>query len=132
MIYQSVAATGAACYVGPGLNTYSNVHIDDVTLLFTLALETGQAGGLYHAVAGEVPNRWIAEKVAGDLGIEARSITPAEGRDVWGELGALIMGASSRLQAVSARRELGWKPEHTDMLSMIGEPRLRRLAHHSS
>ena len=55
MIYQSVARTGAACYVGPGLNTYSNVHIADVSSLFNLALEHGQPGGLYHAVAGEVP-----------------------------------------------------------------------------
>ncbi|MFD9507847.1 NAD-dependent epimerase/dehydratase family protein [Streptomyces mirabilis] len=62
MTYQSVAATGAACYVGPGLHTYSHVHIDDVTRLFTLALEAGRAGGLYHAVAGEVPNRWIARE----------------------------------------------------------------------
>jgi len=41
MIYRSVAATGAACYVGEGLNTYSHVHIDDVTRLFTLALAKG-------------------------------------------------------------------------------------------
>jgi nucleoside-diphosphate-sugar epimerase len=129
MIYRSVAGTGAACYVGCGLNTYSNVHIDDVTRLFTLALTTGRAGGLYHAVAGEVPNRWIAEKVAADLGVEARSISPAEAAGVWGEFGALVMGASSRLRAVSARNELGWRPEHTDMLSMVGESRLRKLAY---
>ena len=128
MIYQSVAETGAACYVGPGLNTYSNVHIDDVTRLFDLALERGRAGGLYHAVAGEVPNRWIAESVAGDLGVEARSITPTGAAAVWGEFGALVMGASSRIRAVSARHDLGWRPEHTDMLSMIGDARLRNLA----
>ncbi|MFC8283357.1 NAD-dependent epimerase/dehydratase family protein [Streptomyces cyaneofuscatus] len=55
MVYRSVATTGAAAYVGPGLNTYSHVHIDDVTRLFTLALAGGRAGGLYHAVAGETP-----------------------------------------------------------------------------
>ncbi|WP_328580602.1 NAD-dependent epimerase/dehydratase family protein [Streptomyces sp. NBC_00370] len=76
MIYQSVAETGAACYVGQGLNTYSHVHIGDVAHLFALALESGRAGGIYHAVAGEVPNRWIAEKVADDLGVQALSLTP--------------------------------------------------------
>ncbi|MFS8197553.1 NAD-dependent epimerase/dehydratase family protein [Streptomyces sp. CWNU-52B] len=128
MTYRSVAATGAACYVGPGLNTYSHVHIDDVTRLFTLALETGRAGGLYHAVAGEVPNRWIAERVARDLGVRTRSLTPEEAAVVWGEFGALVMAASSRLRAVRAQRDLGWRPEHTDMLSTIGEARLRKLA----
>ncbi|MFG3289149.1 NAD-dependent epimerase/dehydratase family protein [Streptomyces sp. NPDC048179] len=128
MTYQSVAATGAACYVGPGLNTYSHVHIDDVTHLFTLALEAGRPGGLYHAVAGEVPNRWIAERVADDLGCGTRSVTPQEAALVWGEFGALIMAASSRLRAVRAQQELGWRPEHTDMLTTIGAARLRRLA----
>ncbi|CAM5689888.1 hypothetical protein STENM36S_04962 [Streptomyces tendae] len=55
MVYQSVATTGAACYIGEGLNTYSHVHIDDVTRLFSLTLEKGRPGGLYHAVAGEIP-----------------------------------------------------------------------------
>ncbi|MGW2051606.1 NAD-dependent epimerase/dehydratase family protein [Streptomyces sp. NPDC001858] len=130
MTYQSVAATGAACYVGPGLNAYSHVHIDDVTRLFTLALEAGRTGGLYHAVAGEVPNRWIAERVASDLGCDTRSVTPQEAALVWGEFGALVMAASSRLRALRAEQELGWCPEHTDMLSTIGEARLRKLAAH--
>lgn len=132
MVYRSVATTGAACYIGEGLNTYSHVHIDDVTRLFTLALESGRAGGLYHAVAGEVPNRWIAERVADDLGVETRSIAPEEAAGVWGEFGGLIMGASSRLRAVSSPRELRWRPERTDMLRMIGEPRLRKLAQRTS
>jgi nucleoside-diphosphate-sugar epimerase len=128
MIYRSVAVSGAACYVGQGLNTYSHVHIDDVTRLFTLALEQGRPGGLYHAVAGEVPNRWIAERVAADLGAKTRSVTVEEATAVWGEFGALVMAASSRIRALSAQEELGWRPEHADMLSMIGEERLRRLA----
>ncbi|MGW1205717.1 NAD-dependent epimerase/dehydratase family protein [Streptomyces cyaneofuscatus] len=128
MVYRSVAATGAAAYVGPGLNTYSHVHIDDVTRLFTLALAGGRAGGLYHAVAGETPNRWIAERVAADLGVEARSLTPGEAAGVWGEFDALIMAASSRIRAVESGQELGWQPERTDMLTMIGEARLRALS----
>ncbi|MFF1738880.1 Rossmann-fold NAD(P)-binding domain-containing protein [Streptomyces mirabilis] len=103
-----------------------------MTRLFTLALEAGRAGGLYHAVAGEVPNRWIAERVASDLGCDARSITPQEAALVWGEFGALVMAASSRLRAVRAQQELGWRPEHTDMLTTIGEARLRKLAAHST
>lgn len=128
MIYRSVAATGSACYVGPGLNVYGHVHVDDVTRLIALALDTGRAGRLYHAVAGEVPNRWIAERVAADLGVAPRSVSPDEAARVWGEFGALVMAASSRIRAVAATRELGWRPERTDMLAEIGEPRLRALA----
>lgn len=128
MTYQSVAATGTACYIREGLNTYSHVHIDDVNRLFTLALEGGRPGALYHAAAGETPNRWIAERVAVDLGVTTRSLTPEAATSVWGEFGALIMAASARIRAVRAQRDLGWRPQHTDMLTMIGQNRLRLLA----
>ncbi|MFE1795962.1 NAD-dependent epimerase/dehydratase family protein [Streptomyces sp. NPDC059517] len=128
MVYRSVAATGAACYVGEGLSTYSHVHIDDVTRLFSLALEKGRHGGLYQAVAGEIPNRWIAERVASGLGVKAHSLTSEEATGVWGEFGALIMSVSGRIRALRAQQDLGWQPRHTDMLTMIGEERLRRLA----
>ncbi|MDQ0779634.1 nucleoside-diphosphate-sugar epimerase [Streptomyces aurantiacus] len=128
MVYGSVARTGAACYVGEGLNTYSNVHIDDAARLFVTALHQGSAGALYHAVAGEIPNRWIAEAVARDLDCGTRSLTEHEAAAVWGDFGALIMAASSRGRAPRTRQDLGWAPHHTDMLTMIGEPRLRELA----
>ncbi|MEU3027680.1 NAD-dependent epimerase/dehydratase family protein [Streptomyces incarnatus] len=127
MVYRSVAALGAAAYIGNGLAVYSHVHIDDVTRLFSLALAEGRPGGLYHAVAGETPNRWIAEKVAEDLGVKTRSVTPEEGEQMWGVFGALIMAASSRIRAVTARQELGWQPQHADMFAMIGDQRLRDL-----
>jgi hypothetical protein len=38
------------------------------------------------------------------------------------------MGVSGRIRAVRAQQDLGWRPQHTDMLTMIGEERLRRLA----
>lgn len=128
-VYRSVARTGAACYIGRGLNCYSNVHIDDLSRAYELALEKGAPGALYHAVAGEIPNRWIAEAVARDLGCETRSLTLEEAFEVWGKFAALIvMGASSRSRSPRARRDLGWEPEHLDMMTQIGEPRLRALA----
>ncbi|PRY44783.1 NAD-dependent epimerase/dehydratase family protein [Umezawaea tangerina] len=128
MIYRSVAATGAACYVGQGLNTYSHVHIDDVARLFGLALEKGTAGALYHAVAGETPTRWIAQAVAADLDRPTRGLTAEEAVGVWGEFGALILSASSRVRAPRARAELGWRPVHPDMLAMVGDSGMRAVA----
>ena len=128
-IYQSVAKTGAACHIGAGLNCYSNVHIHDLSRLYELVLEKGAPGALYHAVAGEIPNRWIAEAVARDLGCPTQSVSLTEAFDIWGKFAALIvMGASSRSRSPRARDELGWVPEHLDMLAQIGEPRFRALA----
>lgn len=129
MIYASVAKTGAACYVGRGLNCYSNVHVDDLARLFDLAIEKGEPGAVYHAVAGEIPNRWIAEAVASDLGRATRSLTVEESFEVWGKFVTLVvLGASSRSRSPLARQELGWRPVHLDMMAQIGEPRLRALA----
>lgn len=129
MIYRSVAATGAACYIGAGLNCYSNVHIDDLARLYALVLERGGSGALYHAVAGEIANRWIAEAVARDLDCPTRGVSVEEAFEIWGRFATLIvMGASSRSRSPRARSDLGWTPEHLDMLSQIGEPRLRALA----
>jgi nucleoside-diphosphate-sugar epimerase len=128
-IYRSVAKTGAACYIGAGLNCYSNVHIHDLTRLYELVLDGGVAGALYHAVAGEVANRWIAEAVARDLGCQTQSVSLTEAFEIWGKFAALIvMGASSRSRSPRSRGELGWTPVHLDMLDQIGEPRFRAMA----
>lgn len=128
MTYRSIAATGAACFVGDGLATYSHVHAEDLAALVALADERGRAAALYHGVAGEIPNRWIAEAVARDMGCATRSLTVDEAVQVWGEFGALIMGSTSRSRSQRTLRDLGWIPTHTDMLAMIGEPRLRAMA----
>jgi nucleoside-diphosphate-sugar epimerase len=128
MTYRSIATTGTACYVGTGLATYSHVHADDLAALVARVDQRGHAGALYHGVAGEIPNRWIAEAVARDMGCDTQSITLEEAKQVWGEFGALIMGSSSRSRSPRALCELGWTPRHTDMLAMVGEPRLRAMA----
>lgn len=128
MVYRSVAATGAACYVGSGFATYGHLHIHDAAALFARAIEAGAPGALYHGVAGEIPNRWIAEAVARDLGVPTRSVSMAEAAEIWGDFGALIMSVSSRIRDTATRTALGWVPRHTDMLSEVGEPRRRALA----
>ncbi|KJV30018.1 NAD-dependent epimerase/dehydratase family protein [Luteibacter yeojuensis] len=130
-IYRSVGLTGSACYIGEGLAAYSNVHVDDLCRLFALAIEKGTPGAVYHAAGGEIPYRWIAQAVAGDLGVPTRSLSMDEAGEVFGPFGALLQSANSRSRDPRTRMELGWRPEHTDLLSQIGEPRLRALAAHS-
>ena len=127
-VYRSIGKTGSACYIGSGLAVYANVHSADLADLFSLALKRGRAGALYHAVAGEIPYRWIAEAVARDMGVETRSVTMSEAAEIFGPFGALLQSACSRIREAQTRAELGWAPTRHDMLSTVGEPRLRALA----
>lgn len=119
-IFDSIEKTGAACYRGLGLNLYSNVHVDDLADIYRLALEKGQAGALYHAVAGESNFRSLAEAAAQAIGCEARSVDTAEATEIWGErLAPLFFGVSSRSRAPRTRAELGWEPRHLDVIEDI-------------
>lgn len=129
MFYSDAGSTGEVCYLGPGLNLYSNVHVDDLAEVYRLALEKGTAGALYHAVAGELNNRTLAEAVAQDLDLSARSINFAEGVRRWGKFETLIgMATCSRSRSPRTRQELGWTPRHIDLLTDIGHPGYRALA----
>lgn len=119
-IFQSVKTTGAACYIGQGLNLYSHVHVDDLAQVYRLALERGTAGALYHAVAGEVCWRAMAEGVAQAMGCEARSVTLDESKEIWGPFhGPLFFGVSSRSRSPRTRAELGWTPRRLDLLEDV-------------
>jgi nucleoside-diphosphate-sugar epimerase len=124
--FDSARQTGAVCYLGQGLNLYSNVHVDDLAGLYALALAKGVPGALYHAVGGEVAHRTLAESVARELGCEARSVDFDEAVSIWGKfLALIIMSTCSRSRAPRARRELGWAPHYRDMLSDIPHPHYR-------
>jgi nucleoside-diphosphate-sugar epimerase len=99
-----------------------------IVLSKTLAIERGVTGALHHTAGGEFAWRWIAEAVARDLGVPTRSLSMDEAQEMFWPLGAMIYSACSRSLDPRARPELGWKPVHGDMLSQVGEPRLRALA----
>jgi nucleoside-diphosphate-sugar epimerase len=119
-IFQSVRKTGKACYVGRGLNLYSNVHVDDLAEAYRLAAEKGAPGALYHTVGGEADFRSIAEAVAVVMGCETRSVTFEEGCEIWGELvtGAAL-AVNSRSVPRRTRDELGWEPREIDLIEDI-------------
>jgi nucleoside-diphosphate-sugar epimerase len=120
-LYHSARQTGAVCYVGPGLNGYSNVHVEDLVDLVELALAKGVAGALYHCVSGEVNFRMMAETIAAHLGLPARSVGIEEAERIWGRAALLIVfAASSRSRCLRARDELGWRPDPA-RLDFLGE-----------
>lgn len=119
-IFDSVQKTGAACYIGAGLNLYSHVHVDDLARQYRLALEKGAPGALYHAVAGEVNWRTLAEAVADVTKSQTRSVSFDEACAIWGDMYAdLFFGVSSRSRAVRSRRELGWEPTIFDIVDDV-------------
>lgn len=120
MIFESARQTGKACYIGHGLNLYSNAHVDDVAEVFALALEKGTPGALYHVVSGEANFRSIAEAVAAVLGCETQSIDFAQACEIWGELPAGAgLAVNSRSTPRRTRAELGWEPKHIDVIEDI-------------
>jgi nucleoside-diphosphate-sugar epimerase len=119
---------GEVAYLGRGLNLYSNVHVEDLAEVYRLAIERGTAGALYHAVAGEVANRTIAQGVAALAGVPARSIDISEAIERWGKFETLVgMATCSRSRSPRTRRELGWSPRHLDLMADIGHPAFQRL-----
>lgn len=124
--HQDATELGEVGYLGAGLNLYSNVHVEDLAALYALALERGVAGALYHAVAGEVNNRTIAEAVARSRGVSARSLDFEEAAQRWGKFLTLIgMATCSRSRAPRSRRELGWMPRRLDLMDDIDHPAYR-------
>lgn len=110
-LYHSARKTGAVCYVNSGLNLYTHVHVDDLSALYALAFEKGVAGALYHLASGEVNFRTMAETIARQLGVVARSITIAEAAEVWDPfMGPIVFSGCSRTRAPRSRLELGWRP----------------------
>ena len=119
-MFDSALKTGAVCYLGRGLNLYSNVHVDDLAEVYALAAERGPPGALYHAVAGEANFRSLAEAISAATGCPTRSIDYAQACDLWGAGWVdLAIAVNSRSTSPRARSDLGWNPVHLDVVEDI-------------
>jgi nucleoside-diphosphate-sugar epimerase len=101
---------GRAAYVGDGQNRWSAAPVQDVARLYVLALDKGEAGARYHAVAEEaVTARDIAEAIGAGLKVPVVSLSPEEAPAHFGWMAmftSLDMAASSEW----TRKALGWTP----------------------
>jgi nucleoside-diphosphate-sugar epimerase len=112
---------GRVAYVGEGRNRVPAVHVSDAARLFRLALEGGEAGARYHAVAEEgVPLREIAEVIGAGLRLPVESITTEQAPGYYGWLASL---ATLDLPASGARtqQQLDWIPNGPDLLTDLRE-----------
>jgi hypothetical protein len=104
------------------------LHIGDFARLAAAALDGGEPGRSITVSPARYPTAGSPKPSPATWAARPAASPPAEAAGVRGELGALIMDASSRSRAHRTRADLDWAPEHTDMLSMVGEPRLRALS----
>ena len=101
---------GVSAYVGDGLNRWPAAHVLDVARLYKLALEKGEPGARYHAVAEEgVPVRDIAEVIGRGLKVPVVSISPEEAISHFGWLGPFA-GMDLPASSAQTRARLGWRP----------------------
>lgn len=114
--------TGVARHYGPGENIWSNVHIEDLVDLYMLALASSPAGAFYFAENGENSMRQICEAINRKLSVDAPTVPMSldEASREWGESAAQnTMGSNSRVRAVRARAELGWRPGRPSLIEEI-------------
>ncbi|MCE9668101.1 NAD-dependent epimerase/dehydratase family protein [Myxococcus stipitatus] len=113
--------SGVVRVVGKGVNRWSNVHIDDVAMLYALALEKAPAGAFYFVENGEASYAEIGEAIAQRLKLgPVQHWSVEEASREWGEGHARYsFGSNSRVRGKRARRELGWAPRHASVTDWI-------------
>ncbi|KAI9461365.1 hypothetical protein HD554DRAFT_2223603 [Boletus coccyginus] len=147
-LVQASIARKRAGMVGLGLNTWPNVHIDDIGDLYIVlynAVLDGRTGhgrdGLYFGENGEHVLKAISERIGVAL-VELGVSDPEQGTPTsfdetdyaWPENRLLLsLGTNSRCKANRARA-LGWKPKYTpeDLLKSVRSEVEWQLTHKAS
>ncbi|MGG1943337.1 SDR family oxidoreductase [Trinickia sp. NRRL B-1857] len=108
-----------SAYLGEGHNRWAAVHRLDASRLFRLALENGEAGARYHAVAEEgMAFRHIAEAIGRDLDVPVVSLSAKDAAKHFGWL-APFVGADNPASSQITRERLAWLPRHPSLMTDI-------------
>jgi nucleoside-diphosphate-sugar epimerase len=114
---------GVSAYVGNGLNRWPAAHRLDTAHLYRLALDKGDGGVRYHAVAEEgVAVRDIAESIGRGLGVPVISIAPEEAAGHFGWLAAFV-GWDIPASSAQTRKVLGWSPRGPGLIADLDKVR---------
>lgn len=106
-----------SAYPGDGNNRWAAVHRLDAALLFRLALETGEAGARYHAVAEEsIPFREIAEAIGRHFDVRVMPLSAENAARHFGWL-APFVSADNPVSSQATRERLGWEPRHPQLMT---------------
>lgn len=113
---------GVSAYVGDGQNLWPSVHRLDSARVYRLALERGEGGKAYHAVAEQgVAYRLIAEAIGKQLRMPTKSLSPDEADAHFGPL-AVWVGGNGPASSEATRAALGWEPREVGLIADISRP----------
>ena len=120
---------GIGLHIGKGENIWANVHIDDVTELYLLALQKAPAGALYYAENGEEALKNVAASISRMLGFggKTRNWSPQEAEAALGPKAHSSFGSNSRVRGKRSRAELGWRPKGIPILEEIEQGHYKRV-----
>ena len=108
-------------HVGTGQNIWSNVHIEDVVALYSLALTRNVPGTFYFVESGEASFIDMTTAMAEALNLGKPQDWPlADAEAEWGyEMANYGLGSNSRVRGKHARQLLGWAPKRTSVVEWI-------------
>ena len=116
-------AKGVSAYIGEGLNRWSAVHVLDAARLYRLALEKGDAGAKYHAVAEQgVSLREIAEAIGRGLQVPTMSLFAERAGEHFGALGHFV-GLDLVASSTLTQKWLDWRPTQVGLMDDLADAR---------
>lgn len=112
--------TGVAKFIGKGLNRWSNVHIEDVAALYSLALTKAKPGTFMYVENGEEALGEVVRAIGARYKIGLESLNSEDANKLWGrEMAVFALGSNSRVRGRIAK-EMGWKPKYASVTDWIG------------
>lgn len=110
---------GFSAYIGDGLNRWPAAHVLDTAHLYRLALEKGQAGAVYNAVAEEgVAMRDIADAIGQRLNLPVVSLSEEGAQQHFGWL-ARAVGLDLPASSKKTKQDLNWHPQQPGMIANL-------------
>jgi nucleoside-diphosphate-sugar epimerase len=117
---------GTSAYIGEGLNRWPAAPVLDVAHLYRLALEKGESGSRYNAVAEEgVLMREIAEVIGRGLNVPVVSLSQDQAQAHFGWL-AMFAGMDMPASGAQTRQRLGWHPTGPRLIADLEQMRWAR------
>ncbi|MDQ0322349.1 nucleoside-diphosphate-sugar epimerase [Pararhizobium capsulatum DSM 1112] len=121
-------AKGISAYVDDGSNRFPAGHLNDVALLYRLAMERGEPGARYNAVGEEgVTSREIAGAVGRGLKMPVASISRQQAADHFGWM-SMFAGLDFPASSAKTRRILAWNPTGPGLIADLDDMDYRKLA----